>query len=316
MTIERWGAFSVIDHQDPKKLAADVLLYDRLLMPTPPDWDRHRWVTNNWDPDGMDKRVRQLGELAVKATWDQERQKDWQQKMDILGAELKSGFAGTAGVLADHARDYRPPGVTAIEALSAYQSEADFRELDPGASARDQAREDAAQLNCLVAHAILIPDDEDGEESLKRAIDLAGKDKFVKRRERFHEWQRSVLVTGTPPRDAADALPKLVSDYNEAVKSSGQSYRVETGILLVALGVAALATTAAVLPGAVAAVGIGPLVGAQVVSIGTAATNGILQIVRHVRGQREPDDATRKDLRGAMFHQLEQEIGWKLRPNA
>lgn len=35
MSIERWGAFSVVDHKDARKLAADVLLYDRLVLPAP-----------------------------------------------------------------------------------------------------------------------------------------------------------------------------------------------------------------------------------------------------------------------------------------
>ena len=51
MSIERWGAYSVVDHKDARKLAADVLLYDRLVLPTPPDQDRERWVKNKWDPE-------------------------------------------------------------------------------------------------------------------------------------------------------------------------------------------------------------------------------------------------------------------------
>ena len=43
----------------------------------------------------------------------------------------------------------------------------------------------------------------------------------------------------------------------------------------------------------------------------TAATGGILQIARHVLSQRDPDATTRKELRGAMFHQLEEEAGWR-----
>jgi len=43
MTIERWGAFSVVDHKDARKFAADVLVYDRLLLPIPVDSDREHW---------------------------------------------------------------------------------------------------------------------------------------------------------------------------------------------------------------------------------------------------------------------------------
>jgi hypothetical protein len=36
MVRERWGTFSVIDHRNVSALATDILLYDRLVNPTPP----------------------------------------------------------------------------------------------------------------------------------------------------------------------------------------------------------------------------------------------------------------------------------------
>ena len=56
MNIERWGAFSVIDHKDDRKLATEVLIYDRLLIPTPMHWDLERWEKEEWDPKGLAAR--------------------------------------------------------------------------------------------------------------------------------------------------------------------------------------------------------------------------------------------------------------------
>jgi hypothetical protein len=315
MSIERWGAFSVIDHKDAKKLAAEVILYDRLILPQPVEWDRKRWEERGWDPNAMDSRIRQLGELAIGVNWDLDREKEWRKKMDSLGEDAKNinaGYQQTPLVLMDYARKYRPAGEGAVEPIRAYQSEVDFRALD--LKPQDKAAEQTAQFNCLVAHAILIPDGEDSEECLKRAIDLAAKDKFVQRRRRFYDWQRQILAQGIAPKDAIRELEDLVREYNEAVASSGRSYRIETAMLVVALSAVALAATAAIVPGAFAAVGIGAFTGAQVTSLGSTTTGGIIQLLRHVRGRREPDDATRKELSGAMFHQLEQETGWKLAP--
>ena len=203
--------------------------------------------------------------------------------------------------------------MSAIEVLAAYQSEADFEHLDSRATDTERANARSAEFNFLVANQILIPNEEDAEESLKRAIGLLGESKFVERRRRFHEWQRFIQSQGITPGDAADELRNLVSQYNEAVTSSGRSYRTETAILLGALSVTALATTASIVPAAFAAVGIGVLKGAQVISIGTAASSGILQIARHIRGRRDPDAATLNDMSGAMFHQMEKETGWTLR---
>lgn len=35
MPRERWGTFSVIDHRSIETLVPEVLLYDRLVIPTP-----------------------------------------------------------------------------------------------------------------------------------------------------------------------------------------------------------------------------------------------------------------------------------------
>jgi len=58
---------------------------------------------------------------------------------------------------------------------------------------------------------------------------------------------------------------------------------------------------------------LGPLQGAQAVQIGGFATDAVLQIARHVAGRKVPDEAEIKDVSGAMFHQIEQELSWALR---
>ncbi len=58
MPSERWGAFSVIDHIDAGALAADVLLYDRLVLPVPQDKaEEERWKFHNWQPDLQKQRI-------------------------------------------------------------------------------------------------------------------------------------------------------------------------------------------------------------------------------------------------------------------
>jgi hypothetical protein len=311
MGVERWGAFSVVDHKDARKLAADVLLYDRLVLPTPPAWDIERWNDKKWDPAGLEKRLEQLDKLAIRATWDLERQKQWSEKFRALRDDVQDINAAlhmTRRVLAEHGRDYRPPGVGSVEVVAAFQSEADFAELD-GEGSQSAAR---AELDFLIAHRLAVPDGDNAEESLKRALELCSKDKFANRRRRFHDWQRSVVLDGVHPEDAVADLQRLVREYNEAVQKTKGSFRLETAMLVGGLSAAALATFAGAAPAAVAALGIGALKGAQVVSIGNAAVGAILQVVRHARSRKDPDGAA-VDFSGAMFHQIETELGWQLR---
>jgi hypothetical protein len=313
MSIQRWGAFSVVDHKDARKLAADVLLYDRLILPTPPDWDRERWVKEGWDPEGLNLRIKQLGELAIPAIWDLDRQKQWAAKFYALredAQDMSAALHQTRRVLAEHGRDYRPGGVGAIEVIAAYQSESDFDDLETGSPDRSAASE----IDFLIAQRLAIPNSKAPEESLNRALQLCSNDTFINRRKRFHDWQRQILSQGILPKDAATELDQLVREFNEAVRKKKGSFRVETVMLVGGMSAAALAAVAGAAPAAVAAVGIGALKGAQVVSIGNAAIGAILQVVRHIRSRKAPDDGVR-DFSGAMFHQIEEELGWRFRAN-
>jgi hypothetical protein len=172
MTIERWGAFSVIDHKDYQKLATEVLIYDRLLVPMPMDWDLERWEKEEWDPEGLKLKLEGLGDIAIPANWDQDRQKDWAERFNSLREDQKDINAAlemTRRVLIDQGRNYRPEGVDLVEVFSAYQSESDFRELDPAASADDRVRNKIARTNFLLSHRLAVPQEQDETENLKPA---------------------------------------------------------------------------------------------------------------------------------------------------
>ena len=50
--LQRWAAFSVRAHRDLGSLAADLLLYDKLILPVPEDEaEFDRWVKNRWAPE-------------------------------------------------------------------------------------------------------------------------------------------------------------------------------------------------------------------------------------------------------------------------
>ncbi len=77
MTRERWGTFSVIDHSNPSAFVPEVLLYDRLVIPVPySDSDRERWEREGWDPGLLDRRIKTLGDLAVKEIGEQSPRRD------------------------------------------------------------------------------------------------------------------------------------------------------------------------------------------------------------------------------------------------
>ncbi|MGA2889855.1 MAG: hypothetical protein ABSE51_17550 [Terracidiphilus sp.] len=94
MKLQQWGTFSVRDHLKPRAFVADVLLFDKLVIPRPatptelyaegqldPNGDqRDRGIQQGWGPDRQRELLDVLGEyeLAVELPWGNQAQRDWQ----------------------------------------------------------------------------------------------------------------------------------------------------------------------------------------------------------------------------------------------
>ncbi len=82
MTIELWGTFSVRDHMVSRAFIADVLLYDRLVIPTiSPDESETEWP-EDWDLKRQKSLLADLGDLAIPIPWTKARRLQWQTRFD------------------------------------------------------------------------------------------------------------------------------------------------------------------------------------------------------------------------------------------
>lgn len=98
MKIQQWGTYSVNDHLRPRPFVADVLLFDKLVIPRPAtgkemnadaenrshEDQKERWRRKNWDPDRQRALLDILGEfdLAIELPWGGQAQQDWQKMVD------------------------------------------------------------------------------------------------------------------------------------------------------------------------------------------------------------------------------------------
>jgi hypothetical protein len=94
--MQRWGVFSVIDHMDEIRLATELMLYDKIAVPTPIEviandgtrsWqeeDWRRWHDEGWEPAHLIEIIRRddLQHLFIEAEWDLDRQKNWKVKFE------------------------------------------------------------------------------------------------------------------------------------------------------------------------------------------------------------------------------------------
>jgi hypothetical protein len=84
-----WACYSVADHRVPRPFVADLLLYDRLVIPVPSDDDRDRWEGNDWDPDGLDRLLNILGPYAERVEWSKTLRERWAHLRNDPGALVK-----------------------------------------------------------------------------------------------------------------------------------------------------------------------------------------------------------------------------------
>lgn len=73
-----WATFSVADHRGKRPFIADVLLYDRLIVPTPDgESERERWRTLGRDPDRQQSLLTIMGDLAIGVPWSLRHHEQW-----------------------------------------------------------------------------------------------------------------------------------------------------------------------------------------------------------------------------------------------
>lgn len=297
MPIERWGSLSVADHVDTAALAANVLLYDRLVVPImthQADRDeRAYWEQHGWHPDLQANRVAQLGELAVRKPWDRHRRELFRTRAQQLAAE-QGDAAGidhmhlTRRILAQEQVVDTPAGVH-VQVIAAYNSAAALKRDYRVADAPDHLSAQAL----LLTRRLAVPELRDPEDSLRVAIDLSRDDTFRQKRADLFGWQELMALRGIPPHAVVDELAAMADAYNDEVRKAGTRLRWKYASTIFQLGAGLLIAGPAGLAGAAA--------GAALSWIHFAVFDGHAE---------SPGENLKP---AAMFHHARQRLGLKLK---
>jgi hypothetical protein len=137
---EVWATYSVRDHLAEKAFIADVMLYDKLVIPVPAADDMERWSAN-WNPERQEMLIKILGSRAVQVVWDADWRAKWQQKLNA--AETVSGMTSVEAMrLTPNAlMEKVPKTATGVIAVAPYDSAKELRDSvgvksnQPGAAA-------------------------------------------------------------------------------------------------------------------------------------------------------------------------------------
>ena len=290
MAIERWGSLSVSDHVDIYDLTANVLLYDRLVVPVmveqPDRNERKYWEDHGWNPDLQESRLRQLGELAVKRNWDVAHRELFKSRSAALAAEKSDAAALqlTRRILAK-TPIVLPPDVDHATVVAAYSSLARMRKDFDIQDADDHL---AAQA-LLISRRLKVPNEGDLEKSLEVALGLSRDPEFKARRSELFEWQEKLVGKKLEPQAAVNHLIDLVGKYNDKVEAAAT--KVETRFAFAVIG------------GAVGFATGGPV---------GATAGAALSLVRFAALDSKPSVDAGALSPFAMFHDLEVKLGYRL----
>jgi hypothetical protein len=214
MSRERWGAFSVMDHNDPASVAPDVLLYNKLVFPVPATpVDVARWESQGWHPDFQVKVLKALGGLAFSTGWNSQDQLKWADLYERLKHDTENivkeatkelSYQATRMVLAQ--KDYPvPAGVDGIDVVAADRSEREFRQrFDVDL---EEVSDITSSFGLRLRQRVAVPFSEtDPMDALVRSVELARDAGFLGKRTRVYELQNLVLSTAEPALESLQEL--------------------------------------------------------------------------------------------------------------
>jgi hypothetical protein len=295
MTFERWGALSVADHVDTAGLVANVLLYDRLVVPVAteqPDRDElGYWNAQGWAPDLQHRRLEQLGDLAIRRPWDVERRALFRSRMDeFRGLSRERAYVDAQGmtrrILAHEHQVEKPPNVHHVQVIPAYNS---VEGLQEDFVVDDTKKEIAAQA-FLLSRRLVLPDPPDVEDALRVAIELSQDAEFRAKRADLFDWQENVASRGIPAQAVVEELGSMAEAYNDCVARAHTKIKTRFAFTLFGIGLG-FAT--------------GGLVG--------AAAGAALALVQFVTLDRKPAVEAGSATPAAMFHDVTERIGLSLK---
>jgi len=196
---EIWGTFSVRDHQKERAFVAEVLLFDKLVIPVPPkdEPEQLEWW-NSFDPERQKRMVGILGKagLVKPVEWKQWRRDHWQQQWKESRAEFAEqtrkdlAFEMTAMMLMEDEVPAHATGKIAASTYTSLQELEDELEIEPVEKRPEPLP--GHLVSAIVGRKLLIPEAQGHNdfELLEEAVAVAGRDDYREARRDLHKRLR------------------------------------------------------------------------------------------------------------------------------
>jgi len=289
----------VADHLAPNAFVADLILYDRLVVPVPDGDDAERWERNGWDPQRQSALLAAAGPSILAVPWTgvlQERvQREIAYSAGLISyqalraqryAQSRVSLSEEIAGPAPRSRDVR--AVTVYAAPDRFQREWRIARSIPfvvrrtstlipgtlfegtGPASGDQ------ELVRLLAARLLVPvDGRDDVMTLARTAELLHDSDIPQRRAELHEMITEFQARGLRADAIVDEIETQIAEINDIVRRRRRHHIAQLALLAfsTALGAAAINT---------------PLLS---VAAGPTAVAGAALINRRWRAEPAPEEA-------------------------
>src|SRR5215831_14996545 len=227
MISQRWASFSVRDHLPQQAFVLEVLLYDRLVIPVPPENDaaeQNRWkYEKRWNPGRLESLLDVLGkDLAIRIPWTEEFRQYFKTRLaqaQQINEEVSYGMTPLilAALDPDSRKDLFPdrpvdepkPHILPVyPSLTKAKHDVQVRPIED-----NQELSDEGDLALTVCHCFLKPKGVFSprgvkleKELLQQAAELAREEEFKENRRQFLAWEEKFI---NKPRATADSIEEM-----------------------------------------------------------------------------------------------------------
>ncbi len=246
-----WGTMSVRDHLRPSAFVAELVLFETLVIPRPPQGAT--WPAK-WNPVRQDKILSWIPrDRLMEVSWDNAHHMEWKKRkiatdaeMDVVDLQQQPGFEAaqkeedfdapafhlTRRVLQDFVDAKRNRALikgiplTEVAVIPAYDGPQAFLDDTP----------EQEPLLRAFGWEFLVPHHETAEgktrshqDQIKAALDLCAMPEVQEHRNALRAWTSVEALRGTSKQEARERMETLVKAYAKAVAATKIPVRLKWG---------------------------------------------------------------------------------------
>ncbi len=253
-----WGTFSVWDHVRRGAFLAEVVMYDKLVVPVPPNPERAktsedrafaqeqlgRWQRNGWQPQRLLDILKVIEPVVEPIEWDREHHELWvaqfkeyetggPQAAKFVG-QMLAGYVTGQVLLADlPAKAAGAVAVCPFDSLEKLKEQLGIDEKSALVERQHASRGLPGDLvSAIIGREFLIPEDPERDELslLQEAVDLVKNEEWRTARSAFHAGMLRFVDDGLTDYDSIKSAVQAMAEEMQKLNKLARRRKVWTGV--------------------------------------------------------------------------------------